>query len=234
MPSLSRRFRLFLLATVMALWGLLVATGVWLFVPGPSPPARSRTEFTFAQSMSIQEGMTQAQVEDFLGAPPGDYRTNRAEPRPPRQGHWEDARIVRAEFWTSDTGEIEVDFDAQGRVVGGVGFVGGEKPQSEVSAIEPDDWLDRILKRVQPLTAMFDWPGVLVGAVVGGIVGAIAYPVIVLLSPRQVCPDCGTEFPLFRGARSWWDAFIKRRACANCGCVIDRRGRKLWRGMPSP
>ena len=58
---------------------------------------------------------------------------------------------------------------------------------------------------------------VLVSAVVGGVVGAIAVVLWALLQPKRSCPDCGTH-----KQQAMWGGWT----CPNCGCDIDRKGNK--------
>jgi hypothetical protein len=62
-PRLRRR-RVWVLAGILLLLG---AVAVWLCAP-------KKGDFDFAQFDEIRVGMTQREVENVLGCPPGDYR----------------------------------------------------------------------------------------------------------------------------------------------------------------
>jgi hypothetical protein len=72
-----------------------------------------------------------------------------------------------------------------------------------------------------------DLSGAIIGAVIGGIVGLLVGIILRLLTPRRQCPDCGGKFPKLRGASTWGQFLLDRRTCRDCGCIIDRKGRKL-------
>jgi hypothetical protein len=70
------------------------------------------------------------------------------------------------------------------------------------------------------------------GEIIGGVFvvlcPGIAVLVFALLSPRRKgpeCPDCGETVPRFRTnqRQRWWGGWT----CANCGCEVDRYGKKL-------
>jgi hypothetical protein len=66
----------------------------------------------------IAEGMTQAQVEDILGGPPGDFCTESVlwfEPAYSMASAME-GQGVRFECWSGNEGQIVVAFDGQGVV----------------------------------------------------------------------------------------------------------------------
>ncbi len=65
------------------------------------------------------------------------------------------------------------------------------------------------------------------GAIVGGIAGGLAGLVLALAAPRRKCPDCGELLPRFRKPANRQQALSGGTACPKCGCVVDRRGRKV-------
>jgi hypothetical protein len=67
----------------------------------------------------------------------------------------------------------------------------------------------------------------LVGAVVGGIAGGLAVLVLVVLRRGQKCPECGEPVPRFRKPANRRQALWGGWTCPNCGCEMDRRGRKV-------
>jgi hypothetical protein len=56
---------------------------------------------------------------------------------------------------------------------------------------------------------------------VGGIVGGV---LIVLLTPRKKCPDCGAPLPKLRNC---WNTPGVMRRCRMCGCGIDAKWQKV-------
>ena len=71
--------------------------------------------------------------------------------------------------------------------------------------------------------------GGLIGGVAGGIGGGLAVLLMTLLMPRRKCPDCGTLQPRFRRAANSRQALWGGWSCAECGCEMDRKGRKIKR-----
>jgi hypothetical protein len=67
------------------------------------------------------------------------------------------------------------------------------------------------------------------GAILGGIAGGLAGLVVALLAPRRKCPDCGMQMPHFRKPASRKQALWGGWTCPQCGCEIDRRGKKVER-----
>jgi hypothetical protein len=66
--------------------------------------------------------------------------------------------------------------------------------------------------------------GMIIG-IAAGVVGGILGPLLlVLLLPRQKCPDCGA--PLTK-LRNCWDTPGVVRRCRECGCGVDVKGKKV-------
>ena len=81
--------------------GLVLAGGVFaLVMPRQCPVNRAAFE-------RIEVGMTQSEVEQILGGPPGDYRT-----RP--DDTWR--VMVWDEWWLGDEGDVSVGFTPGGAV----------------------------------------------------------------------------------------------------------------------
>jgi hypothetical protein len=71
---------------------------------------------------------------------------------------------------------------------------------------------------------------VIVGAiigVVGGVVGGLAVLVFALLQKPKACPKCGTPAPRVRKPANRRQMLWGGWTCAECGCELDRRGRKV-------
>lgn len=77
--------------------------------PAKTPVAHRINERTVQE---IHEGMTPAEVETLLGAPPGDYRT-----RPVKIVDALASSVWKDEIWTSDEAHVRVAFSDNGRVV---------------------------------------------------------------------------------------------------------------------
>lgn len=67
----------------------------------------------------------------------------------------------------------------------------------------------------------------LIGGIIGGVASGLGVLVLALLIPRRKCPDCGELFPRFRMPANSRQALWGGGTCANCGCEVDRRGRKI-------
>jgi hypothetical protein len=67
----------------------------------------------------------------------------------------------------------------------------------------------------------------LAGGIVGGVGGGLAVLLVGLLMPARKCPECGEPFPRFRKPANRRQALWGGNTCANCGCEVDRRGRKI-------
>lgn len=67
----------------------------------------------------------------------------------------------------------------------------------------------------------------LLGGIVGGVAGGLAVAVVGLLMPRQKCVKCGATSPKFRQPASWRQALFGGWTCPECGCEMDRRGRRV-------
>ena len=97
----------------------LLAAGVLAFLACaavqlvlPKPPRISQ-----ASCDRIQPGMTRAEVEALLGAPPGDYETGRRGIVLDLYGSGVLMREGRREEWGGDEGFIQVGFDEDERVL---------------------------------------------------------------------------------------------------------------------
>jgi hypothetical protein len=56
---------------------------------------------------------------------------------------------------------------------------------------------------------------------------AIALLVLVLRMPRRQCPDCSALLPRLRKPSSAREAMLGGTTCPQCGCHVDREGRKI-------
>ncbi|HBI45576.1 MAG TPA: hypothetical protein DDY78_22395 [Planctomycetales bacterium] len=65
------------------------------------------------------------------------------------------------------------------------------------------------------------------GGVAGTVGGGLAVLLVGLLIPRKKCPDCQTLRPRFRRAANRCQPMSGRWTCAQCGCEVDRKGRKI-------
>jgi hypothetical protein len=92
---------------------LAIALGLTAYFcrPGPASVATEINRLNFAR---IHEGMTQAEVEDLLRVPPGNYAKSVTAVRNTRWGAPRDARL---EEWWSDAGVIRVYFNKMNTVV---------------------------------------------------------------------------------------------------------------------
>jgi hypothetical protein len=70
----------------------------------------------------------------------------------------------------------------------------------------------------------------LAGAVIGGIAGVaggLAVLAVAMLQKPRACPECGTPAPKFRKPANRRQALWGGWTCPECGCEVDRRGRKV-------
>lgn len=81
--------------------------------------------FTRQDFLSLREGMTLAEIEQVLGCPPGNYCTGPTNPDdvPPGSGRDEFGSLrwhfTKEAVWSSDTGRIDIAFDARGKAFSG-------------------------------------------------------------------------------------------------------------------
>ncbi len=68
--------------------------------------------------------------------------------------------------------------------------------------------------------------GLVIGAVAGAL-GGLAVGVIALFQKPKKCPECGTPAPRFRQPANHRQALWGGWTCLECGCEVDRRGRKV-------
>ncbi len=98
------------LLAVLAGLAVLVAVGTFVLRPQPTPLTRQ----TFHR---IGRGMSGGEIESILGAPQVEL---------PVKFTW-DPRVSSAALWCSPTGQIEVAYDASGKVcdtqLNGLGYV---------------------------------------------------------------------------------------------------------------
>jgi hypothetical protein len=74
---------------------------------------------------------------------------------------------------------------------------------------------------------MFDFLPGLIGAVIGGVLGLVAWVISQLLLPQRKCPSCGKRYAKFYWPRNWHQAWRGGRTCKKCGCETDRLGRVI-------
>lgn len=67
---------------------------------------------------------------------------------------------------------------------------------------------------------------IVIGAIAGGIAGGLGVALWAILQPAKKCPDCGTPLPKFRVAKTKQQMMWGGWTCPNCGCDIDRKGKK--------
>jgi hypothetical protein len=68
--------------------------------------------------------------------------------------------------------------------------------------------------------------GAVIGAAAGAGVGLLVVLVLLLL-PAKRCPECQTPLPKIRAPQSFRRWLWGGWTCRNCGCAIDRKGRKI-------
>jgi hypothetical protein len=69
--------------------------------------------------------------------------------------------------------------------------------------------------------------GAIIGGIVGGIGGGLAVLLFALFQPRRKCPDCEEPLPKYRKPTNFRQFMWGGWTCKNCGCEVDRRGRRL-------
>jgi hypothetical protein len=68
------------------------------------------------------------------------------------------------------------------------------------------------------------------GAILGlfaGIVVAVGFVIYALIRKPLKCPDCGASLPMFRKPANKRQGLWGGWTCPECGCEVDRRGRKV-------
>jgi hypothetical protein len=118
---------------------LLIAAAVGLAAVGVYSWSQRKPDFTAAQHLRINEGMTLQQVEAILGCPPGDY--TRAGVPPSHSDSILSTEETREEAWLGETGSIHVTFDKDGRVA--------LSSYSETHKSR-EDWVDWMLEKLKP------------------------------------------------------------------------------------
>jgi hypothetical protein len=93
---------------------------VGAFVPLLLPARPLNPRINEANSERVKEGRSQAEVEEVLGGPPGDYRTRPAQVF---LDHWAFGRPGRLEVWYGDEGAVLVYFDSTGEVLDPAEFI---------------------------------------------------------------------------------------------------------------
>lgn len=97
-----------LLYATVALAAVLVGAYALLWLTAP-PERIDRATFE-----RLRVGMTEGEVEELIGAPPGDYTRDPPEPEPPRVLN-DEPRLTLSR-WAGPDGRIVVFFDHQGRI----------------------------------------------------------------------------------------------------------------------
>ncbi len=69
--------------------------------------------------------------------------------------------------------------------------------------------------------------GGIIGGVVGGVSAGLGVLLFAFLIPRKKCPDCQTLLPRFRRPANRQQALWGGATCPECGCEVDRQGRKI-------
>jgi hypothetical protein len=67
----------------------------------------------------------------------------------------------------------------------------------------------------------------IIAGVFGGIIGGLAVLLIALLKPAPNCPECGQIMPKTRKPANLRQTLWGGWTCPNCGCEMDRRGRRV-------
>jgi transposase-like protein len=67
----------------------------------------------------------------------------------------------------------------------------------------------------------------LICGIVGGLAGGLAVALIAILQKQKKCPECGEELPKTRKPKNRRQMLWGGWTCENCGCEIDRRGKKI-------
>jgi hypothetical protein len=68
---------------------------------------------------------------------------------------------------------------------------------------------------------------VFIAGVAGGIIAGLAALLVAFLIPRKKCPDCQALLPRFRRRENGQLMTWGGATCAECGCEVDRKGRKI-------
>ena len=99
--------RILVLAVAIASVGLMALAGWRVFWPAH--------RISFDNILKIRNGMTLAEVETILGAPPGNYSTTGR--MPPAVGPDAYHPTPHYESWVADEASVTFWFDEEGRVV---------------------------------------------------------------------------------------------------------------------
>lgn len=68
---------------------------------------------------------------------------------------------------------------------------------------------------------------ILIVFLVAGGGAAVAVVLLALRMPRRQCPDCSALLPRLRKPSSACEAMLGGTTCPQCGCHVDREGRKI-------
>ena len=68
--------------------------------------------------------------------------------------------------------------------------------------------------------------GLIIGAF-AGLAGGLVVLLIGLFQSAKKCPECGESVPKFRKPANRRQALWGGWTCSQCGCEMDRRGRKI-------
>jgi hypothetical protein len=113
MKKIKRRW-LWLLAGLAVAMSLFVGS---VFFSGSADCPISRTVF-----QQLRLGMTEVEVNDLLGIPPGDYTSGPAwsvlDPQPSILVGKVPFIVAKTEFWSDDQTGISVSYDNSGKLVG--------------------------------------------------------------------------------------------------------------------
>ena len=74
--------------------------------------------------------------------------------------------------------------------------------------------------------------GAMIGAVAGAVGGLLAVLVVAMFMKPKPCPECGTPPPKVRKPANRRQMLWGGWTCSNCGCELDRRGRKINPSLP--
>lgn len=68
--------------------------------------------------------------------------------------------------------------------------------------------------------------GLIIG-IISGVVAGLLILLWALIQPQKNCPQCGKPFPKFRKPKTRRQRLWGGWTCPNCGCEVDRKGRKI-------
>ena len=67
----------------------------------------------------------------------------------------------------------------------------------------------------------------ILGCIIGAVAGGIGVIIVAIFQPKKFCHDCGKSLPKVRIPGSGRQILWGGMTCPNCGCEVDRSGRKV-------